>query len=239
LPLSPPVPITNHNDYNNHPHVHNPMAKKKKFAPRQNKSNRTLLYAGLAVLAIAALAILFFSGSSTPADSIPVMQVNMSPSEPGKVRLVEFFKFDCPHCYNLHRDLPGLLASYGDRVEIVYVAIVFPGQSTKSIEAYMIARHMGNETEMRDALFSAEFEQKRDIMTSTSAIETVAASIGLGEDFNKKLEGKAGRKAARANLAEMQKYLVDTTPTVFVNGKKLVTPSVAELNATISAALVG
>lgn len=215
------------------------MAKKKKFVPRPKKPDRTLLYAGLVVLVIAALAILFFSGSSTPADSIPALQVNMSPSEPGKVRLVEFFKFDCPHCYNLHRDLPGLLANYSDRVEVVYVPIVFPGQSTKSIEAYMIARYMGKENEMRDALFSAKFDRGDDIMTSVSAIETAASGIGLGEDFNKKLEGNAGRKAARANLDEMQKYAVDTTPTVFVNGTKLVNPSVSQLNASISAALPG
>jgi thiol:disulfide interchange protein DsbA len=208
------------------------MAKKKQKA-KEKKSNKTILYVGLAVLFIAAMAIYFISNpSQKPQDTT---QDIFQPA-PGKVKVVEFMKFDCIHCYNLHNEMPQILKKYGNKVQIVYVPIVFPGQSTKSIEAYIIAQQMGKGENMSDALFTAKFEKGLDIMESTSDLENVAASIGLGTDFNSKLEGKDAEGAARANLALMTIHGVDSTPTIFVNGKQI-GPLATDLDTSINATL--
>ncbi len=204
------------------------MAKKKQKVP-EKKSNKTIIYVGLAVLFIAALAI-FFSSIA------PEKKGDIFQPEPGKVKIVEFMKFDCIHCYNLHKEMPQILDKYGDKVEIVYVPIIFPKQSTKSIEAYIIAEQMGKGDEMRDALFRAKFEKGMDVMESTLALENVASSIGLGADFNSKLERKDAEGAARANLALMNKYGVDSTPTVFINGKQIGSLA-TDLDASLSSLL--
>jgi protein-disulfide isomerase len=157
---------------------------------------------------------------------------------PVKVKIVEFMKFDCIHCYNLHKDTPRILEKYGDRVQILYVPIVFRGQSTKSIEAYIIAEQMSKAEEMRDALFKAKFVDNLDVMESTITLENVASSIGLGEDFNSKLEGNDARELALSNLAFMNKYAVESTPAVYINGKRMVDPPIIEnLDAAIGSLL--
>jgi thiol:disulfide interchange protein DsbA len=206
------------------------MAKKKRAQPEKKKSNK-LIYAGLAVLILAA-AGLYFSSVSAPNNKQDIFQ----PTQPGKIKVVEFMKFDCIHCYNLHNEMPQILKKYGDKVQIVYVPIVFPGQSTKSIEAYIIAQQMGKGDNMIDALFTAKFEKGMDIMESTPDLESVAASIGLGIDFNSKLEGKNAEGAARANLALMTTHGVDSTPTIFVNGKQI-GPLATDLDTNISSML--
>jgi len=160
--------------------------------------------------------------------------LDINPSEPGKVRIVEFMKFDCSHCYDLHKEMPGILTKYGDKVEIIYVPISFQGQSIKSIDAYLIAKEMGRGKEMRDALFKARFESNRDVMGSMLVLKDVAASIGLGPDFNSKLESGYAEKAALKNNVYAGMYVTKGTPTVLINGRVVEVP---DIDATIASIL--
>jgi protein-disulfide isomerase len=221
---------------------------KKKSAPPQKKSNKTMIYAGIALIVIIAAAAYisldrpteFLTDAYSFEDQIPAQStgafssLDVNSSEQGKVKIVEFMKFDCSHCYNLNKEMPHILKNYGDRVEIIYVPISFKGQSIKSIEAYLIAKEMGKGKEMRDALFMAKFESNMDVMESTSVLKDVAASIGLGPDFNSKLERGYAEKAALQNNAYAGMYMIKGTPTVLINGKEV---NVPDINATISSIL--
>ncbi len=221
---------------------------KKEHPPTRRKPNRITIYAGIAMLVIIAVFVYtslnhqpeILIDAYSPENPIPAQStgayssLEVNSSEQGKVRIVEFLKFDCSHCYDLHKEMPRILENYGDRIEIIYVPITFEGQSIKSIEAYLIAKEMGKGKEMRDALFKAEFESNRDVMESMLVIKDVAASIGLGLDFNSKLEGDYARKAALKNNAYAEKYMIEGTPAVLVNGKEV---AVQDLNASISSIL--
>jgi thiol:disulfide interchange protein DsbA len=220
------------------------MAKKKRIQPKK-KSNRTLIYAGLAVLLIALLAV--YASSNPPAEKpqgkLPTAggwnKTNMPTTyEPGKVKITEFLKFDCSHCDDLHKNMPQLLKKYKDNVTITYVPIVWPGQSTKSVEAYILAEQMGKGEEMLNALFTTQFVNGIDVMESIPNLEGVAASIGLGADFNAKLEGGSARQAALANLELMNKYSVQGTPTIIINGNILVNPPTATNLDTVIGSLL-
>lgn len=224
------------------------MSKKKHAPTPPKKSSRTLIYAGIALLVIiaavaysslnrptAALTDPYSFESVTPAQGKGnYSSLDVNPSEQGKVRMVEFMKFDCIHCYNLNNETPQIMKKYGDKVEIIYVPISFQGQSIKSIEAYLIAKEMGKGKEMRNALFKAKFESGRDVMGSMLVLKDVAASIGLGSDFNTKLENGYAEKAALKNNAYAGMYVSKGTPTVLINGKEV---QVTNIDATISSIL--
>jgi thiol:disulfide interchange protein DsbA len=216
------------------------MAKKKQKIP-EKKSGLKTIYIILAFIIISGLAIYVWNSGENSSEKVPAgdyTKLNKpSTYESGKVKIMEFMKFDCSHCYNLHNNMPQLLKNYTDKLEITYIPIIFPGQSTKSIEAYIIAEQMGKGTEMQDALFKAEFEQKMDVMESTIALETIAANIGLGSDFNQKLESGALKNAASENLKLMNDYNVDGTPTVIINGNLMVVPTITNLDTVIGSIL--
>ena len=219
------------------------MAKKKQVQP-EKKSNLTLIYIALAVLFIAGLAIYLSTSPEEPQGKLPTAggytKLNMPTTyEPGKVKVTEFLKFDCSHCYDLHKEMPKLLDKYGDKLKITYVPIVWQGQSTKSIEAYIIAEQMGKGEEMSNALFRARFEYKMDIMNNVKALEETAASIGLGADFNSKLEVDEAKNAALANQRLMDKYGVVGTPTIIIDGNIQVNPPNAANLDTVVGSLLG
>ena len=216
------------------------MAKKKQKIP-EKKSGLKTIHIVLALLVILALAVYFLNtGEKSPEKTIAgdySKLNNPSTSEPGKVKIMEFLNFNCSHCYDLQKTMPQLLQKYGNKVEITYIPINFTGQSTKSVEAYIIAKQMGKGDEMYNALFTAGFEKNMDIMESTIAIETVASGIGLGPDFNQKFESGAAAKEALDNFKLANNYRIEGTPTIIINGNLMVVATIANLDTVIGSIL--
>ena len=208
---------------------------KKKHAPPPRKQNLTLLYAGLALLLIAVLAVYSsLPATETPPEKLPaagkyVKLYKPSTYEPGKVKITEFLKFNCGHCYTLNPQLPALREKYGDNLSITYKPMLWRTVAQdkgmgKSIEAYILAERMGKGEEMKDALFRALFVDKKDL-SSEIVLGDIAKSIGLGEDFSAALKRGEARDEAEANIDEAVSYQVDETPTIIINGNLKITPA--------------
>jgi thiol:disulfide interchange protein DsbA len=211
------------------------MAKKKRVQPVK-KPNRTLIYAGLAVLLIAVLALYFHNapGQQGSPGKLPAAgkfaELNRpSTYEPGKVNITEFMKFNCGHCYALNPQMSALKQKYGDKLEITYKPMLWrtvPQEAgfEKSIEAYILAQKMGKGEEMKDALFKAEFVDKKDL-TSVAVLGDIGKSVGLGDDFVKALNNGDAKDEATANINLAESFQVDETPTIIINGNLKVNPS--------------
>lgn len=224
------------------------MAKKKRVKPvkPEKKSNLTLIYAGLAVLLIAALALYFSTGTGPeesqeklPAEGKFVKLNKQSTYEPGKVKITEFLKFNCGHCYQLNPQMPSIKQKYGNRVEITYKPMLWrtmPQDSgfRKSIEAYILAERMGKGEEMKDALFKAMFVENKDL-TSEDVLVEIASSVGLGDEFTAALKNGDAKNEAEANIQLAESYQVDETPTIIVNGDLKVTPTLVSGDMTAMA----
>lgn len=228
------------------------MAKKKKQKLPEKKTNMTWVYAGLAVIIIAVLAVYFYSGSSSgnktdgnlstgnnTLEKLPTAgkygALNKpSTYEPGKVKMTEFLKFNCGHCYSLNQQLPAIKKKYGDRLEITYRPMLWRTAAAdkgfeKSIEAYILAERMGKGEEMRDALFKALWVDKRDL-TSEIALGEIGKSVGLGDDFITALKNGDAKDEAEANINDALSFQVDETPTVIINGNLKINPSMTKVD---------
>lgn len=187
------------------------------------------------IIGIAVLAVIIFGYSLGQQDNstnsldikkidgeYTLLPVNSAPFT-GKVVLTMFESFYCDHCYALDQKMPAILEKYGEQVQIIYKPMVWSGQPTKSVEAYIIAEQLGKGKEMGDALFKANFIERKDI-GDINELKRIAAGIGLGEEFNSNLENGAAIEQAQANLQLSQTYRVDETPSIVVNGILKVTP---------------
>lgn len=146
-----------------------------------------------------------------------------STHEPGKVKIIEFISFYCGHCYQFNGMKPALEDKYGDRLKIETRPIVWGAQSMKSVEAYIIAEQLGKGSQMGDALFNANFVDKRDIGDEKVLIK-LADDIGLGSDFVLKLKSGDAKPLAEENIRLAGVYGVEETPTLIVDGNIKITP---------------
>jgi len=155
----------------------------------------------------------------------PKMDVPI-PNAGEKVQIVVFSDFQCPHCRTAHESYRGVVARRTADGRVRFLLKHFPlevecnpaapGSHTASCEAaaaVVEARPLGNAEKMTDWLFSNQ------ITLTPSSVRQAASDIGGIKDFN------GGYGAAltevRGDAAMGAKLGVSSTPTIFINGRKL------------------
>ncbi len=142
-----------------------------------------------------------------------------------KITMVEFSDFECPHCRQLHEYLKTLEQKY-PQARVVFknfpIEAIHPWAMTAAI-----AGHCAYETSS-DAFWkleSAIFDQQ-DLISAENAYDKlteIAIAAGLQRDaFRACLADPAAKEAVEADLALGQKLGVNSTPTVFINGREAV-----------------
>ncbi len=135
------------------------------------------------------------------------------------VTIVEFSDFQCPFCQRVNPTLARVREVYGDRVKIVFKDFPLPNhpQAPKAAEAARCAAEHNKFWEMHDAMFA----NQRGL--EVPQLKQTARSLGIdGAAFDSCLD--SGKHAATvqkgADLGE--KLGVNSTPTLYVNGRPLV-----------------
>jgi protein-disulfide isomerase len=136
-----------------------------------------------------------------------------NPSAP--VTVIEFTDFQCPACRAIHPALDELLKSYGDRVRFVvrdYPLDQHP-LARKAAEAAGAAHAQGKFFEYAALLF------KNQEALDVASLKKYAADLGLDQArFNTALDGGTYAAEVQKDVADGEKYGVDSTPTIFING---------------------
>jgi protein-disulfide isomerase len=150
------------------------------------------------------------------------------------VTIVEFTDFECPACGKTQPLLEEVVAEYGDKVK--FVLRDFPltqhTHAMKAAEAAEAAREQGKFWEYATLLF------KNQEQLEVENLIQYAGQLGLDtKRFQDALvSGKFADKVQR-DLQDGYKLGVNSTPTVFINGKRVKDKSKESLKATIDAAI--
>lgn len=145
------------------------------------------------------------------------------------VEVMEFLSFYCGTCYNFERSIPVIKGNFPKKIKWKIVPLYWGEGSPKPGEAYFLAEEAGKGEQMKKALFHAHFVEKKDI-GKTEVLEGIAAQVGLGFDFSRKL--RTGAKAGEAQKAlELAKaYRIEETPTLIIAGNIMTNPHSFEHN---------
>ena len=150
-----------------------------------------------------------------------VLKDEKSTHQPGKVKLIEFADFYCPHCHRFDSEGVAILKKeFGDKIEVTMVGFpVFQGKLPTPFDMYEQARTMGKGDEMKKVLFRTIHTEKMTGVLDRSLREVLIKEVGL--DPKAFEDGMASGKPARA-LEESKKWgeriKVQQTPTVLIDG---------------------
>jgi protein-disulfide isomerase len=140
-------------------------------------------------------------------------------SERAPVTLIEFSDFQCPYCRQVAPTLKKLRAAYGDRLRIVWkdfpLTQIHP-QAFRAGEAGHCAQEQGKFWEYHDQLFGNQQALQGD------DLKKYAAASGLNaERFNSCLDMSTHAERVRDGVAQGTRLGVNSTPTIFVNGRRI------------------
>ena len=138
------------------------------------------------------------------------------------ITLVEFSDFECPHCRELYRAMKTIGPKY-PMIRVVFkdfpISQIHPWAETAAIGAHCaFVQNPDAFWAIHDSIF-----ENQDVVSSENVWEKLqdfARHAGLDPDALRAcLASLDARKAVQANLAEGQSLGVNSTPTVFVNGR--------------------
>ena len=142
-----------------------------------------------------------------------------SAPKPKPVAIVVFSDFECPFCAQAAPVIRSIERDYGDQVRVLFLnnPLPFHHRSRLAHEAALAASAQGKFWEMHDLLFANQKKLDRADLIG------YARQIGLDVvRFEKELDGHLYADVIDQDLSEGQALGVTGTPTMFVNGTKMV-----------------
>src|SRR5258708_33552916 len=163
------------------------------------------------------------------AESRAKIQMNDAPllgDARAAVTIVEYSDFECPVCRNLHDVLRGMLPNYAGKVRVVFkdfpLEPLHPWARTAAIAGRCAYQqdHIAF-WKMYDFIYD-----NQEIISATNAWTTMLDYAGQSalniEAFKSCMASPEASAAVDASRANGQQLEVSSTPTVFVNGRRLV-----------------
>jgi protein-disulfide isomerase len=143
-----------------------------------------------------------------------------------KVILVEYSDFECPFCARVYATLENdVLKDYGDKVRFVFknypLTSIHPWAGDAAL-ASECAFQQGNDKfwAMYNGLFAKQSDINRE--TSKDKMRDIARDAGLDvAAFQDCFDGRKAQDAVDADVHEASALGVNSTPTFFVNGRRL------------------
>jgi protein-disulfide isomerase len=143
--------------------------------------------------------------------------VRGNPSAP--VTIIEFSDYQCPFCARVNPTLAKVRETYGDRVKIIFKDYPLPNhpQAPKAAEAARCAGEQQKYWEMHDAMFANQRALEVPMLKQT------ARAIGLeGGAFDQCLDSGKYTKTVQSGSELGNRMGVNSTPTLYVNGRPLI-----------------
>jgi len=188
--------------------------------------NRQCAQWGSAVCAVV-WSVVVLGGSPATAASpelkgkFEVLKGEVSTHTPGKVKLMEFADFYCPHCHHFEEAaLPILQKEFGNKLEATLVGFpVFQNKFPTPFYMYEQAKLMGKGNEMKAVLFRTIHKDKVTGMLDRSLRELLIKEVGLDpKGFEEGMVSGKPVKIFEEGRKWGERIKVQYTPTVLIDG---------------------
>ncbi len=150
-----------------------------------------------------------------------VLKDEPSIHQPGKVKVIEFADFYCPHCHHFEETgLPLLVKEFGNKLEVTMVGFpVMRGKLPTAFDMYEQAKTMGKGNEMRVVLFRTIHKDKIDGVLDRSIRSLLIKEVGLDvAAFEAGMESGKPAKAFEDGRRWGERIKVSSTPSLLLDG---------------------
>jgi protein dithiol oxidoreductase (disulfide-forming) len=152
-----------------------------------------------------------------------VVQPAVPTSSPGKIEVLEFFWYACPHCYRLNPFVAEWKKKLPANVEFKKVHVAFRGDGHQKI--FYTLEAMGREADLGIKVFE-EIHLKKNPMASLIEASAWAKTQGLDvAKFEATWNSFAVQTQQKRANALVNSYKLDGVPMFGINGRFLTSPS--------------
>ena len=150
-----------------------------------------------------------------------LLKEEASTHQRGKVKIVEFADFYCPHCHQFDETgIPLLVKEFGKKVDITMVGFpVIHGKLPTAFDMYEQAKSMGKGNEMKAVLFRTIHKDKMQGVLDRSIRSLLIKEVGLDVTaFEAGLESGKPAQAFEDGRRWGERVKLNSTPALLLDG---------------------
>ncbi len=149
----------------------------------------------------------------------------------GKVEVIEFFWYGCPHCYDFEPELSAWVKRQPKDVTFRRVPVAFRDDFMPHSQLFYALEAMGKGDALNEKVMYAMHKENKRLLTE-SEIADWAASQGLDRNtFLATYRSFAVVSKARVAKQLTEAYRIDGVPTIVMQGRYVTSPSIADTKA--------
>ena len=145
----------------------------------------------------------------------------------GKVEVIKFFWYGCPHCYEFEPELKGWIKRQNKDVVFKKVPIAFREELMPHSQLFYALETLGKGDALNDKVMFAMHRENKRLLNENEIADWVAAQGVDRNAFLAAYRSFAVLSKARAANQLGNAYRIDGVPTVAVQGKYITSPSIA------------
>jgi thiol:disulfide interchange protein DsbA len=169
--------------------------------------------------ALVSIAALFLVAFAAAAQSPFATLMPPQPTEPGKIEVIEFFWYGCPHCYALEPDVAAWAKKVPKDVSFKRVPAYPSDAWGEGVKIFYTLEAMGLLDQYHQKVFEAMHKENVNLGNKKLREEWLAKNgIDVAKYSETEKSFSVASKVSRARQLT-QSYKVDSVPRVFVNGK--------------------
>jgi thiol:disulfide interchange protein DsbA len=149
----------------------------------------------------------------------------------GKVEVIEFFWYGCPHCYDFEPELSAWVKRQPKDVVFRRVPVAFRDDFLPHSQLYYALESMGKGDALNEKVMYAMHKENKRLLTESEIADWVASQGIDRNTFLASYRSFAVVSKARAAKQLTETYRIDGVPTIVMQGKYVTSPSIAGTKA--------
>jgi thiol:disulfide interchange protein DsbA len=155
-------------------------------------------------------------------------------STPGKIEVIEFFWYGCPHCYVFEPTIEAWAKQLPADVVYRKVHVAFRANVKIHQQMFVTLEAMGKEAQVRPAIFNA-IHRGGQSLTDVDAMAKFLAPLGVDPAKFKETYNSFTVQTRVQQATKLQdQYNIDGVPTVAIGGRFLTSPAMAGFGLRVS-----
>ena len=192
-----------------------------------NRRDFTLLQLALAATGLASHAGVRAQGAPVEGRDYARLAQPIALPTTGKVEVVEFFGYWCPHCYSFEPVLDGWVRKLPDNVAFRRVPVSFSAPQEPYQRIYFALEAMGQLDTMHRKVFTAIHVQKMRLDKEADIVALMTANGIDGAKFSETFKSFTVASKAKQARQLADAYRIDGVPTLGIHGRFFTSPSLA------------
>ena len=144
----------------------------------------------------------------------------------GKIEVIEFFWYGCPHCHDFEPELSAWIKRQSKDVVVKKIPVAFRDDLLIHSQLYYALESLGKH-DLHAKVMDAIHVEKRRLLTEPEITDWIASQGIDRQAFTTAFRSFSVTSKARLANQIAQAYRIDGVPTIGVQGKYITSPSIA------------